>query len=44
LEASELLPLFAYGAVVDNRSQDPIFIPAEDDPEKPPTVPLGAPK
>jgi hypothetical protein len=44
LEASELLPIFAYGAVVDNRSQDPIFIPAEDDPEKPPTVPLGSPK
>lgn len=41
VEASELLPIFAYGAVVDNRSQDPIFIPAEDDPEKPPTVPLG---
>ena len=41
VEGSELLPLFAYGAVVDNRSQDPIFIPAEDDPEKPPTVPLG---
>jgi hypothetical protein len=44
VEASELLPIFAYGAVVDNRSQDPIFIPAEDDPEKPPTVPLGRPK
>jgi hypothetical protein len=44
VEASELLPIFAYGAVIDNRSQDPIFIPAEDDPGKPPTVPLGRPK
>jgi hypothetical protein len=40
IEGSELLPLFAYAAIVDNRSQDPIFIPAEDDPEKPPIVPL----
>jgi photosystem II stability/assembly factor-like uncharacterized protein len=44
MEASELLPLLAYGAVIDNRSQDPIFIPAEDDPGKPPTVPLRTPK
>jgi hypothetical protein len=44
VEASELLPIFAYGVVIDNRSQDLIFIPAEDDPEKPPTVPLGSPK
>jgi hypothetical protein len=40
VEGSELLPLFAYAAVIDNRSQDPIFIPGEDDPEKPPIVPL----
>ena len=40
LEGSELLPLFGYAAVIDNRSQDPIFIPGEDDPEKPPIVPL----
>jgi photosystem II stability/assembly factor-like uncharacterized protein len=44
VEASENLPLFAYAAVIDNRSQDPIFIPGEDDPEHPPIVPLGAPK
>jgi photosystem II stability/assembly factor-like uncharacterized protein len=43
IEGSELLPLFAYAAIVDNRSQDPIFIPGEDDPEKPPIVPF-APK
>jgi hypothetical protein len=42
IEGSELLPLFAYAAVIDNRSQDPIFIPGEDDPEHPPIVPLGS--
>jgi hypothetical protein len=41
IEGSEQLPLFAYAAVIDNRSQDPIFIPGEDDPEKPPIVPLA---
>jgi photosystem II stability/assembly factor-like uncharacterized protein len=40
IEGSELLPLFTYAAVIDNRSQDPIFVPGEDDPEKPPIVPL----
>jgi hypothetical protein len=45
VEGSELLPLFAYAAVIDNRSQDPIFVPGEDDPEHPPIVPLfGGPK
>ncbi|HEX9303836.1 MAG TPA: hypothetical protein VGA31_05240, partial [Thermoanaerobaculia bacterium] len=44
VEGSENLPLFAYAAVIDNRSQDPIFIPGEDDPGHPPIVPLGAPK
>ena len=44
VEASELLPVFAYGAIVDNRSQDPNFVPGEDDPAKPPTVPLGRPQ
>jgi len=44
VEASGNLPLFAYAAVIDNRSQDPIFIPGEDDPEHPPIVPLAAPK
>jgi hypothetical protein len=44
VEGSENLPLFAYAAVIDNRSQDPIFIPGEDDPEHPPIVPFGAPK
>jgi hypothetical protein len=43
VEGSEALPLFAYAAVIDNRSQDPIFLPGEDDPEHPPIVPL-APK
>ena len=42
VEGSELLPLFAYAAVIDNRSQDPIFIPGEDDPEHPPITPLAA--
>ncbi len=42
VEGSELLPLFAYAAVLDNRSQDPIFIPGEDDPEHPPIVALDA--
>ena len=28
-------------AVIDNRSQDPIFIPGEDDPEHPPILPLA---
>ncbi|HSE63184.1 MAG TPA: hypothetical protein VLG15_06185, partial [Thermoanaerobaculia bacterium] len=41
IEGSEALPLFAYAAVIDNRSQDPIFIPGEDDPEHPPIVPLA---
>lgn len=41
VEGSELLPLFTYAAVLDNRSQDPIFIPGEDDPEHPPIVPLA---
>jgi hypothetical protein len=41
IEGSELLPLFAYAAVIDNRSQDPIFVPGEDDPEHPPIVPLA---
>jgi hypothetical protein len=41
VEGSELLPLFAYAAVIDNRSQDPIFVPGEDDPEHPPIVPLA---
>lgn len=39
VEGSELLPIFSYAAVIDNRSQDPIFIPGEDDPEKPPIRP-----
>jgi photosystem II stability/assembly factor-like uncharacterized protein len=42
IEGSELLPLFAYAAVIDNRSQDPIFIPGQDDPEHPPIVPFAA--
>jgi hypothetical protein len=42
IEGSELLPLFGYAAVIDNRSQDPIFIPGEDDPEHPPIVPFAA--
>lgn len=42
VEGSELLPIFSYAAVIDNRSQDPIFIPGEDDPEKPPIRPLVA--
>jgi photosystem II stability/assembly factor-like uncharacterized protein len=41
VEGSELFPLFAYAAVIDNRSQDPIFIPGEDDPEHPPIVPFS---
>jgi hypothetical protein len=41
IEGSELLPVFAYAAVIDNRSQDPIFVPGEDDPEHPPIVPLA---
>jgi photosystem II stability/assembly factor-like uncharacterized protein len=41
IEGSELLPLFTYAAIIDNRSQDPIFVPGEDDPEKPPIVPLA---
>ncbi|MDQ5858548.1 MAG: hypothetical protein M3542_09790 [Acidobacteriota bacterium] len=41
VEGSELLPIFSYAAVIDNRSQDPIFIPGEDDPEKPPIRPSG---
>ena len=41
VEGSEALPLFAYAAVIDNRSQDPIFIPGEDDPEHPPILPLA---
>jgi photosystem II stability/assembly factor-like uncharacterized protein len=44
VQGSELLPLFTYAAVIDNRSQDPIFIPGEDDPDHPPIVPLEAPK
>jgi hypothetical protein len=40
VEGSEGLSLFAYAAVINNRSQDPIFVPGEDDPEKPPIVPL----
>ncbi|HEX9286701.1 MAG TPA: hypothetical protein VF999_05475, partial [Thermoanaerobaculia bacterium] len=44
VEGSERLPLFAYAAVIDNRSQDPVFIPGEDDPDHPPIVPLEAPK
>lgn len=39
VEGSELLPISSYAAVIDNRSQDPIFIPGEDDPEKPPIRP-----
>ena len=39
VEGSELFPIFSYAAVIDNRSQDPIFIPGEDDPEKPPIRP-----
>jgi photosystem II stability/assembly factor-like uncharacterized protein len=42
LEGNEFLPLFAYAAIIDNRSQDPIFVPGEDDPEHPPIVPFGA--
>ena len=30
------LPLFTYAAVVDNQSQDPVFIPGESDPNPPP--------
>lgn len=41
VEGSELFPIFSYAAVIDNRSQDPIFIPGEDDPEKPPIRPSG---
>ena len=41
VEGSELLPLFAYAAVIDNRSQDPIFVPGEDDPEHPPITPFA---
>jgi hypothetical protein len=41
VEGSELFPLFAYAAVIDNRTQDPIFIPGEDDPEHPPIVPFS---
>ncbi len=44
VEGSELLPLFAYAAVIDDRSQDPIFIPGEDDPEHPPITPSEEPK
>ena len=44
VEGSELLPLFAYAVVIDNRSQDPIFVPGEDDPEHPPIMPFGSPK
>jgi hypothetical protein len=40
IEGSKLLPLFACAAVIDNRSQNPIFLPVENDPEKPPIVPL----
>jgi len=42
IEGSEFLPIFSYAAVIDNRSQDPIFIPGEDDPEKPPIRPSAA--
>lgn len=42
VEGSELFPIFSYAAVIDNRSQDPIFIPGEDDPEKPPIRPSVA--
>ena len=41
VEGSEQLPLFAYAAVIDNRSQDPILIPGEDDPEHSPITPLA---
>jgi photosystem II stability/assembly factor-like uncharacterized protein len=41
IEGSELLPLFTYAAIIDNRSQDPIFVPGEDDPEKPPIEPFS---
>ncbi|MEO8347491.1 MAG: hypothetical protein ABI610_01165 [Acidobacteriota bacterium] len=41
VEGSELLPILSYAAVIDNRSQDPIFIPGEDDPEKPPIRPTS---
>jgi len=44
VEGSALLPLFTYAAIVDNRSQDPIFVLGEDDPEHPPIVPLGRPQ
>jgi len=37
-----LLPIFGYAPVIDNRSQDPVFIPGEDDPEHPPIVPFAA--
>ena len=30
------LPLYTYAAVVDNQSQDPVFIPGQSDPEPPP--------
>jgi hypothetical protein len=43
VEGSGLLPIFSYAAVIDNRSQDPIFIPGEDDPEHPPIVPSRRP-
>jgi hypothetical protein len=44
IEGSELLPLFTYAAIIDNRSQDPIFVLGEDDPEHPPITALGRPK
>jgi hypothetical protein len=33
-----LHPFFAYAAVVDNRSQDPIFVTGQSDPEPPATA------
>jgi hypothetical protein len=44
VEGSALLPLFTYAAIIDNRSQDPIFVLGEDDPEHPPILPLGRPQ
>ena len=36
VQGDGLSPFYAYAAVVDNQSQDPIFIPGQNDPEPPP--------
>lgn len=36
VEGDGARPIFAYAAVIDNESQDPIFVTGQDDPESPP--------